>query len=205
MNPQGHSEPGPDSGIPEAYVRILRVCQAAGMSPSDAQDVAQDVFLWLLLHPDLPAPTELKWLGVVVQNFIRRHWQAKKVRVARESLAHAEAAVFAREDDGAATVNARLSLDRIEGRLPEVEARLLRTVRSGSSFAEAVKDQGIPRGSRTFFRKRLIAHMAGGLRAPVSVAREVRAMRGPSRATKRPPVGETGIATLAVLKPPAAA
>lgn len=160
------SRPDSDEDIPEAYVRILRVCRGAGLCPSDAQDVAQDVFLWLLLHPDLPAPTEVKWLRVVVQNFIRRHWQARKVRGARESLAHAEAAVFAREDDGAGRVDITLSLDRIGEGLPAVEGRLLHMVRSGCSFAEAVTAHGIPRGSRTFFRKRLIAHMAGALRAP---------------------------------------
>ena len=187
MGPQLHkecgSELGPDSvnGIPEVYARILRVCYSSGLSSSDAQDVAQDVFLWLLRHRDLPRPTELAWLSVVVQNFIRRHWQAKKVRGDRESLAHAEAAVFARADGGAATVEATLSLDRIERRLPEVEGKLLHMVRSGSSFAQAVRAQGIPRGSRTFFRKRLIAHMAGALRAP---------KRGPARPTKRPTAGD---------------
>src|ERR1700730_2568274 len=152
----------PVGDIPEAYVRILRMCQASGLSPSDAQDVAQDVFLWLLLHPDLPAPTEVKWLRGVVQNFIRRHWQARKVRGARESLAHSEASVVARGDGWTKPVEATLSLDRIEKRLPEVERRLLHMVRIGCSFAEAANAEGIPRGSRSYFRKRLISNMAGG-------------------------------------------
>jgi RNA polymerase sigma-70 factor (ECF subfamily) len=166
---------GPDSpdGIQEAHARAVQACLVAGLSPSDAEDVAQDVFLWLLRRGPLLAAPAVPWLAGVGRNFIRRRWRERKVRVVRESRAGAEAAVFARGDDGAEAVEVRLSLDRIERGLPEVEAKLLHLVRRGCSFAEAVKAMGIPRGSRTFFRKRLIAHLAEGLRAPGRATSEI--------------------------------
>ena len=62
---------GPDSpdGIQEAYARAVQACLAAGLGPSDAEDVAQDVFLWLLRSGPLLAAPAVPWLAVVVQNF----------------------------------------------------------------------------------------------------------------------------------------
>jgi DNA-directed RNA polymerase specialized sigma24 family protein len=159
---------GPDSpdGIREAYALILQACLFAGLALPDAEDVAQDLFLWLLRSGPVLALPAMPWLAAAVQNFIRRNWRQRRVRRQREALAVAEAAVFARGDDAADSVEVRLSLDRIERRLPEVEAKLLHLVRKGCSFPEAITALKIPRGSRSFFRKRLIAHLAEGLRAP---------------------------------------
>ncbi len=164
----GGGAAGPDSldGIHEAHARILQACVFAGLAPPDAEDVAQDFFLWLLRSGPVLALPAMPWLAAAAQNFIRRSWRQRHVRREREALAVAEAAVFARGDDAANSVEVRLSLDRIERRLPEVEAKLLHLVRKGCSFPEAITALGIPRGSRSFFRKRLIAHLAEGLRAP---------------------------------------
>jgi DNA-directed RNA polymerase specialized sigma24 family protein len=163
---------GPDSpdGIREAYARVLRACVFAGLAPSDAEDVAQDLFLWLLGRGPVLALPAMPWLAAAAQNFIRRSWRQRHVRREREALAVAEAAVFARSDEAADSVDVRLSLDRIERRLPEVEAKLLHLVRKGCSFPEAITALKIPRGSRSFFRKRLIGHLAEGLRAPKKVS-----------------------------------
>jgi len=147
------------------HTKVVRTCLATGLSVSDAEDLAQDLFMWLLREGDLSTMKWSPWLAAVVRNFVRRYWRGRSVRRQRESRATVEARVFRRTDERAESVDVRLSLDRIEKRLPEVEAALLRLVRRGCSFAEAVKALEIPRGSKTFFRKRLIAHMAEGFGA----------------------------------------
>ena len=156
----------PPAGIEEAYARVLRACYFAGLTPSEAEDVAQDVFLWLSKDGMPSAAAALPWVGVTAQNFIRRFRRCRNVRRQRESLAAAETALHATGEDGAASVEMRLSLDRMEKRLPPVEAKLLHLVRRGCSFAEAIRAMGIPHGSLSFFRNRLIAHLGQGMRAP---------------------------------------
>ncbi len=161
---RGGSGTGPDStkGITEAYALIRNACRVAGLADVDADDVAQDVFLWLTQSGRLLALPPKPWLIVATQNFVRRYQRRESRRIARESKAVAESTVTGcgiRPQP----LDMKLSLDRIEERLPGVEGELLHQVRHGSSFAEAVRVLGIPRGSRSFFRKRLIAHLASGL------------------------------------------
>ena len=68
------SEAAPDSpnGIREAYARILRTCLFAGLPTADAEDVAQDLFLWLLRSGPLETMPVTPWLATAVQHFIRR-------------------------------------------------------------------------------------------------------------------------------------
>jgi DNA-directed RNA polymerase specialized sigma24 family protein len=142
------------------HAKVVRTSLAMGLSISDAEDLAQDLFIWLLRGGSMPAITWSPWLAAVVRNFVRRYWRGRSVRSLRESRATVEARVFSAATERSDSIDVRLSLDRIERRLPDVEASLLRLVRRGCSFAEAAKLLEIPRGSKTFFRKRLIAHMA---------------------------------------------
>ena len=151
--------------VPAIYARIFKACLVAGLRPFDADDVAQDICLWLLRSGRQSEALVTPWLGAVAQNFIRRYWRGRKVRSAREYQAVAETSAL-RPGDGTEALDSRLSLDRMEKLLPVIEAKLLHLVRRGCSFAQAVKELQIPRGSRSYFRKRLIAHLAKGLRAP---------------------------------------
>ena len=155
-------EVGSSSDIRLIHGKVVRTCLAMGLSISDAEDLAQDLFIWLLRGGSMPAIAWSPWLAAVVRNFIRRYWRGRSVRSLRETRATVEARVFSGAAERSDSIDVRLSLDRIEKRLPEVEASLLRLVRRGCSFAEAAKLLEIPRGSKTFFRKRLIAHMAQG-------------------------------------------
>ena len=152
-------------GVPAIYARIFKACLVAGLSPFDAEDVTQDIWLWLWRSGRQSDALVTPWLGAVAQNFIRRYWRGRKRRSLREHQAVAETLAL-RPVDGTEGLDSRLSLDRMETRLPATEAKLLRLVRRGCSFAQAVKELGIPRGSRSYFRKRLIAHLAEALRAP---------------------------------------
>ena len=154
----------PADGIGNAYARILSACLYAGLSRPDAEDVAQDIWAWILRSGQ---PAELygtPWLGAVARNFILRYWRRRQRRSTREAQAVVEAVRFARTE-GTEAIDSRLSLDRMEQRLPSTEAKLLRLVRNGCTFAQAVRRLGIPRGSRCYYRKRLISHLKQGLTA----------------------------------------
>lgn len=151
-------------GIPAIYSRVFKACLFAGLGPSDAEDVAQDIWLWLIRSGRESDALVTPWLGAVAQNYIRRYWRGRKRRSVRESQAGAETSARNPRDE-AEQLDSRLSLDRMEARLPETEARLLHLVRRGCSFAQAVRQLGIPRGSRCYFRKRLIVHLREGLTA----------------------------------------
>ena len=150
-----------DAGLLLAYSCIRKECLLRGLSRCDADDTAQDVFLWLLRNRLQLGDLAMPWLRAVTKNFILRQARAQKVRSMRESEA---AEGFDSSEDATRATEIRLSLDRIERRLPDVEARLLRLVRQGNTFVEAVARLGIPRGSRSFLRKRLVALLAERLR-----------------------------------------
>ena len=162
----GIAESDSPEGIQEAYVSVLQACVFAGLALPDAEDVAQEIFLWLLRSGPLLTLPAVPWLAAVARNFVRRYWRQKHVRKLREAAAVTETATLARRDNATESVDLRLSLDRVERWLQEVEAEVLRLVRDGCSFPEAVRVLGIPRGSRSLLRKRLLAHLAKRLQTP---------------------------------------
>lgn len=82
-----------ESSYPAALVReyalIRRTCASAGLSPTDADDVAQDVVLWLLRNRFVIEGLAAPWLIGVARNFILRFRRAWAVRKAREAEGHA--------------------------------------------------------------------------------------------------------------------
>ena len=153
-------EIAPDA-MAAAHARILRICIFAGLPPIDAEDIAQDIWLWLIKTGRWEEANSLPWLGGVAANFVRRHWRARTRRDSRESQAAIANSV--RRSDGAIDIDTKLSLDEMERALPAVESELLRLVRKGATFAEAARTLGIPRGSQDYFRKRLHSHLSLGL------------------------------------------
>ncbi len=155
------------SGLPAeaavaAHERIVRACLFAGLAPMDAEDLAQDIFLWFLRSRQTAQMLTVSWMRAVTINFIKRHWRERKRRDAREGQAAATAGAAGRRD-GTEETDMRISFDEMERRLPPLEAKLLHLVRRGVSFAEAAFRLGIPRGSRDYHRKALLAHLAAGL------------------------------------------
>jgi DNA-directed RNA polymerase specialized sigma24 family protein len=174
--PSVHSNRAPDRSAEEiyaAYQQIHTACRRAGLSPADADDVAQDIWAWLLRSGKPAELLATAWLGAVAQNYIRRYWRGRKRRQVHEARAGVEG-LTRRPAEASETIDSRLSLDRMERRLPSVEARLLHLVRLGWTFAGAIRHLRIPRGSRSCLRKRLIAHLASGLRAPERASRPPR-------------------------------
>jgi DNA-directed RNA polymerase specialized sigma24 family protein len=162
---------GPSGGTPGIYARILRVCASAGLATDDAQDVAQEIFVWLARTGRSEA-ADVPWVGAVAENFVRRYFRRRAVRTARESRSVAEQAARPGRD-GIEALESKLVLDKLEKNLPLNEAKLLHLIRRGCTFREAVRALDIPRGSWSYFERRLVGHLKEGLGAgkrPISTS-----------------------------------
>lgn len=148
-----------ESDIIDVYDRILSACSAAGLNLSDAQDVAQEVWVWALQGSNLALVASTPWMGAVANNFVLRYWRRRgrsREKTGLENLI--SRCAVGHVDD----LDRKISLNEIEVTLPGVESSLLHLVREGESFVEAARRLGIARGSRAYFRKRLIAHIRDG-------------------------------------------
>jgi DNA-directed RNA polymerase specialized sigma24 family protein len=137
--------------------RITRACLHAGLRPPDAEDVAQDIWEWLLRTGNVALAQEIPWLGAVAQNYIRRFWR----RSFRQSVRERAALVGPpqqRFDEPAKGLESKEVLDRVSAALPDRERKLLTLIRNGYSLAEAARALKIPRGSRSYYGGRVIAY-----------------------------------------------
>lgn len=164
-----------DAFAPSAYSRILRICSFARLPFSDAEDIAQDIWVWLIETGRSAEAASPQWLAAVTINYVKRRRRDQSRRAARES--HAAARPAGEPVD----LETRLSFDEIERCLPGVEASLLHLVRAGATFAEASRRLRIPRGSSDYYRKHLYRQISTRLavRAATEASRPPRESRGP--------------------------
>jgi DNA-directed RNA polymerase specialized sigma24 family protein len=177
MNPHRgiDSEPEGETLTVEAALaisrRITRACLHAGLRPPDAEDVAQDIWEWLLRTGNVALAREIPWLGAVAQNYIRRFWRRSFRQTVRERAALV-GPVQQRTDEPAQGLEAKQVLDRVSAALPDRERKLLTLIRNGYSLAEAARALKIPRGSRSYYGGRVIEY----------ARREVQRQGSPARA-----------------------
>jgi DNA-directed RNA polymerase specialized sigma24 family protein len=145
----------PDGWIRESYSRILTSCLCAGLASAEADDVAQDIWLWLLRQGPPAVVLSMPWMAAVTRNFILRYRRRDYRRRLRES--HPDVALVSRSPEGGSRFEIDELLDRTAARLPETERRLLALIRTGHSLAESARILGIPRGSRSYYQGRVIA------------------------------------------------
>src|SRR5712664_1821598 len=72
-----HSGTDLEEWIQASYSRILKCCSCAGLAPSEADDVAQDIWIWLLREGRLTREVSMPWLAAVARNFILRYRRRK--------------------------------------------------------------------------------------------------------------------------------
>jgi len=145
----------PETWISESYSRILTSCIYAGLRQSEADDIAQDIWLWLLRQGTPVLVVSMPWLSGVARNFILRY----RRRSFRQKTREGRPLDTAPEPQTAETLpelEASELLDRVAAAVPEIEGRLLALIRRGHSLAEAARLLGIPRGSRAYYHQRLI-------------------------------------------------
>jgi DNA-directed RNA polymerase specialized sigma24 family protein len=138
----------------EIYSQIFRVCLKAGLGRAESEDIAQDIWTWLLRSGTPSLARTAPWLSAVAQNFVLRFRRRAGRLRAREGVA-----IDAIPEPGcpgdARRLEAREVLDRMAVVLPRTDRHLLALIRDGHTLADAARILGIPRGSRAYHRARL--------------------------------------------------
>ena len=146
----------PDRWIRESYSRILSSCLYAGLAPTEADDVAQDIWVWLLRQGTAGMILSMPWLSAVAKNFILRY----RRRTYRQSIREGrslDAAPEPRTSEKLEELEANELLDHVALHVTETERKILALIRGGHTLAEAARLLHIPRGSRAYYHQRLIA------------------------------------------------
>ncbi|MGH7490202.1 MAG: hypothetical protein ACREMY_32035, partial [bacterium] len=122
----------PEEELPALANRIVASCVQAGLSRPDAEDVAQDVWIWLVESNNLAMITLAPWLSSVLDNFLkrffRRRWKASRVFVPFGN--HAPQYPAPRTTEPTAS-EARLFLERLAVRSPRAERHLVEFMSAG--------------------------------------------------------------------------
>lgn len=164
-------ESGEADGILRVYAQIAKACAHAGLQSPDAEEVAQDIWEWLLRTGKVALAQQVPWLGAVAQNFIRRFWRRSYRQRVREG-AGLTSALEPRSREPADDLETKEVLDRICLALPDMERQLLTLIRSGHTIAEASRILRIPRGSRAYYGGRLVQYAKSEIqRRGVSIPR----------------------------------
>jgi DNA-directed RNA polymerase specialized sigma24 family protein len=154
---RGHRpETYPDETIRGSYVQITRACVCAGLSPEDAEDLAQDIWAWMIRVGVPVAVIATPWLTAVVHNYVLRHRRRSYCRQVREGQP-LERVPEPKAWQPEARLQSNELLDRVASLLPERERKLLGLIRQGYSLPEAAHLLGIPAGSRDYYQGRVIA------------------------------------------------
>lgn len=125
--------------------RLTAAAVIAGLTASEAEDLAQDVLTWLVSSGNLETALVAPWLAAVLQNFLRRYLR-HRWREARLT----EVSIRSRDREASAFqsgMDARLFLERLAARSPLRERRLLALMANGLCLSEAARQIGIRHGS----------------------------------------------------------
>jgi len=141
------------------------------LTSNDVADVSQDVFLWLLRNQYQVGLISDSWLSAVTGNFVMRHLRARAVRREREGEAARIAATLQRRSPE--RLFNKIFLDSAESSLSGQEATVLRHVRKGYDFTTACAIVGVPRGSASSLKRRLLAHIAHKLHSGARNGRSI--------------------------------
>src|SRR5438445_11018243 len=70
---EGNSEAYPEEPVRVSHVRMTKACLCAGLSLRDAEDVAQDIWMWMIRTGVPIASVATPWLTRVIHNYVLRH------------------------------------------------------------------------------------------------------------------------------------
>jgi hypothetical protein len=149
--------PGEET-LREAFVRVLRACDHQGLQRADAEDLAQDLFLWLVAHPERAPLLTGAGLGSAIRIYLMRYRRRTHTRRMREAPA-VDFEIDARGSSRPHADEITVSVGALERLLPGAEARVLKQLKAGATWAEAVAAAGVPPGSRDWLRKRMAGHV----------------------------------------------
>jgi DNA-directed RNA polymerase specialized sigma24 family protein len=153
---EGMSEAYPEEAVRVSFGLMTKACLCAGLSLADSEDVAQDIWMWMLRARVPIALIATPWLKAVVHNYLLRHRRRSYCRLVREGQP-LDTAPEPKAWQPEARLESKDLLDRVASLLPERERKLLGLIRRGYSLPEASRLLGIPAGSRDYYQRRLIA------------------------------------------------
>lgn len=129
-----------------AYPRVVRVAARVLGSRSEAEDVAQEVFL-AFARSSVPAGQAPGWLSVAAAHTALNHLRSGRRRAAREEAAGDADAVTPDVVDAVVTRDERRRVRAALGRLPQRQAVALVLRHSGLSYAEVAAALDLSPGS----------------------------------------------------------
>jgi DNA-directed RNA polymerase specialized sigma24 family protein len=146
-------EPPSEREILALTARIVATCLLAGLDLDDANDVAQDIWTWLLSAGKTKLALTVPWLDVVARNFVRRLWRRRATDLRLRQTLNTQPV---RVRDLAAGIAWQRSVDEILPRLRRRDRALLILIdRGGLTFPEAAKALGLAAGSWSRARRRI--------------------------------------------------
>ncbi len=139
---------------------IVLVCRRAGLSRSEALEVASDIWAWIL-RSERSRDMSRSFLTAVVRFHIARRRQEERTRTRRETSLDLVDSLTTRPP--ADWLNSAMLLNELERRLPPSERAAVRLFRQGFSWSEAFTRMGIPAGSHSRLKRRILRHARSSL------------------------------------------
>ncbi len=164
----GRGQAYPDETVRTSQSQMIRTCVGAGLSAADAEDLAQDVWTWIVRAGVPVTVVATPWLKAVVHNYILRFRRRSGLHREREGR-RLETAPEQASWQPEALVESNELLDILASLLPKTERSLLALIRRGYTLPEAARRLGIPPGSRAYYQGRLIACAQQALNGPAAI------------------------------------
>jgi DNA-directed RNA polymerase specialized sigma24 family protein len=142
----------------DAFARVVRTCGYHGVPRADAEDLAQDFFLWLLTHPERSELASGPALAATIHNYLLRY-RRRASRQRRREVTGLTPTFDLRRWSEPVTDETTMSVRALDRLLPSAEAKILRHLKAGATWAEAASAAGVPPGSRDWLRKRMAGHV----------------------------------------------
>ena len=152
-----------DESIRASYQLIVKICRRSGLSAVDADDLAQDLWEWLVRTKAPLSRIAAPWLKAAVRNYILRFRRRSYFRSAREGRS-LETITEPQSQPELPLLETNDLLDQVATVLPKTERRMLALIRRGYTIADASRMLKIPSGSRDFHKGRIIAYARRQLR-----------------------------------------
>jgi DNA-directed RNA polymerase specialized sigma24 family protein len=142
----------------DAFARVIRTCRYHGVPRADAEDLAQEFFLWLLIHPQRSDLASGPALAATIHNYLLRY-RRRTSRQRRREVMGLTPTFDMRRWSEPGTDETTMSVRALDSLLPSGEAKILRYLKAGATWAEAASAAGVPPGSRDWLRKRMAGHV----------------------------------------------
>src|SRR5262249_14815882 len=151
------SRKDPDDSIRALYGVISKTDFFASLTAADTDDVAQDLWEWLIRAGIPLAVISAPWLRAAVRNYIMRFRRRTAYHNAREGRS-LESMPEPPSQPLLPLLESNELLDHVAAVLPSTERRMLKLIRCGYTVADAARLLRIPAGSRDFYKGRIIAY-----------------------------------------------